>query len=146
MNAVVFSLNGQLFGVDATQVIQLIKYKKSEKKETLDFIEGVADYRESPLPLIDMANKFGLGNFKESKKVKVLVSQIEDLMVGFIVDDVKQIMKFSDEDIRPTPLMVNSSAGSYIRKVCMKDNMLISIIDLERVLSDDEINELKTAI
>jgi chemotaxis signal transduction protein len=51
-------------------------------------------------------------------------------------------MKFTDEDIEPTPLLMNSEASVYFKKVGKKNDKLISIIDLEKVLNDIEIKRL----
>lgn len=147
LQVVVFCLNGQLFGAEASQVLQLIKYKEVAKAPKMPkFIEGILNYRDSDLPLINLVKRFNLGELEITKKVKILVTKIEDMFVGFIVNDVTQIMKFTDEDIESAPLMMGGGVGSYIKKVCKKEDKLISIIDLEKVLDDDEIKRLSAKL
>jgi len=144
MQVVVFSLNGQLFGAEASQVLQLIKYQEAEKISQMPkFIEGMMNYGDTRLPLINLVRRFNLGELEITKKIKILVTKIEGLSVGFIVNDVTQIMKFKDEDIESAPSIMGSGVESYIKKVCKKEDKLISIIDLEKVLDDDEIKRLR---
>lgn len=143
LQVVVFSLNGQLFGAEASQVFQIIKYKEATKVPRMPkFIEGILNYRDSVLPIINLARRFDMGELEITKKTKILVTKMEDKLAGFIVNDVTELMKFTDEDIEAAPLMINSEVGAYLKKIGKKDGKLISIIDLEKVLNDNEIKRL----
>lgn len=143
LQAVVFSLNGQLFGADASQVVQLVKYHDAAKTSGMPgFIEGIMDYQDSRLPLISLVKRFGLGENKITKKTKILVTIRNGQYTGFVVSDVTQIQKFTDEDIQSAPSGMGGSVESLIKKVCKKENQLIPIIDLEKILNDDEIKKL----
>lgn len=145
MQVVVFSLNGQLFGADASQVLQLVKYQAAAKtSEMPKFIEGVMNYGDAGLPLVDLVKRFNLGETEITKKTKVLVAKIGASSVGFIVSDVTQIVKFSSENVEPAPSVMGAGVESYIKKVCKKDEKLIPIIDLEKVIDDDEVEKLST--
>lgn len=143
LQVVVFSLNGQLFGAEASQVFQIIRYKETTKIPKMpEFIEGILNYRDTVLPVVNLTRRFGMGEMEITKKAKILVTKMEDKLVGFIVNDVTEIMKFTDEEIELTPLLMNSEASAYLKKVGKKNDKLISIIDLEKVLNDNEIKRL----
>lgn len=146
LQAVVFSLNGQLFGADASQVLQLVKYHDVAKPSRMpDFIEGIMDYQGAGLPLISLVRRFGLGETEITKKTKILVTKRNESYAGFIVNDVTQILKFNDEDIESAPSSMGGSVESYIKKVCKKEDRLIPIIDMEKVLNDDEMKKLSSS-
>lgn len=143
LQTVVFDLSGQLFGAEASQVFQIIRYQEATKIPRMPrFIEGIINYRGSVLPVINMAKRFDIGELEITKKTKILITRMDDKLAGFIVNDVSEIIKFTDEDIEPAPFIVNSEAGAYLKKVGKKDGKLISIIDLEKVLNDNEIKRL----
>ena len=143
LQVVVFSLNGQLFGAEASQVFQIIKYEEATKVPKMPkFIEGILNYRDSVLPVVNLARRFDMEEMKTTKKAKILVTKMEDKLVGFIVNDVTEIMKFTDEEIESVPLLMNSEASAYLKKVGKKNDKLISFIDLEKVLNDNEIKRL----
>lgn len=147
LQVVVFSLNGQLFGAEASQVFQIIKYKEATKVPRMPkFIEGILNYRDSVLPIINLARRFDMGELEITKKTKILVTKMEDKLAGFIVNDVTELMKFTDEDIEAAPLMINSEVGAYLKKIGKKDGKLISIIDLDKVLNDSEIKRLSVKL
>lgn len=145
LQVVVFDLNGQLFGADASQVHQLVKYHDVKKPSGMPkFVKGIMDYQSTVLPLISFVSKFGLGETDITKKTKILVAKINELFVGYIVSDVTQILKFGEEDIEMAPSNMGGSVEEYIKKVCNKEGKLIPIIDLEKVLNKNEINELSS--
>lgn len=147
LQVVVFSLNGQLFGAEASQVFQIIKYQEVTKVPRMPkFIEGILNYRDSVLPVINLARRFDMGELVINKKTKILVTKMEDKLAGFIVNDVAEIMKLSEEDIELAPIMLNSEVSVFLKKIGKKDNMLISIIDLEKVLNDNEIERLSVKL
>ena len=145
LQTVVFNLNGQLFGAEAMQVFQIIRYQEATKIPRMPkFIEGIINYRGSVLPVINLARRFDTGELEVTKKTKILVSKIDDKYAGFIVNDVSEIIKFSEEDIEPAPFIVSSEANAYLKKVGKKDGRLISIVDLGKILNDSEIKRLPT--
>lgn len=143
LQVVVFSLNGQIFGAEASQVFQIIRYQEVTKIPRMPkFIEGILNYRGSVLPVISLNKRFELGELTAGKKTKIIVSNIEGKLAGFIVNDVVEIARFTDEDVEPSPLSVKSEAAAFLKKVAKKGSQLISIIDLDKVLEDAEIKRL----
>jgi purine-binding chemotaxis protein CheW len=106
------------------------------------FIDGILSYRDSVLPVINLASRFDLGEIDVTKKTKILVTRIGDKYAGFIVSDVTEIAKFPQEDVSTTPPVMNKETEAYLRKVAKKGDTIISIVDLERILSKAEVREL----
>ncbi len=146
LNAVIFNLNGQLFGADAAQVFQIIRYQEPAKMPKMPrFIEGILNYRDSVLPVINLVKRFELGEFTVNKKTKILVTQIGDKYAGFIVNDVIEIMRFADGEVELTPQVVNGGVETYMKKIGKKSDRLFSIIDLEKILDPREVKKLPAA-
>ena len=77
MNAVIFNLNDQLFGAEASQVFQIIRYQEPSKMPKMPrFIEGIINYRDTVLPVINLAKRFDLGDMDKTKKTKILVTKL----------------------------------------------------------------------
>lgn len=147
LQTVVFNLNGQLFGAEASQVFQIIRYQEVTKVPRMPkFIEGIIEYRGSVLPVINLSKRFDTGELEITKKTKILITRMDDKLAGFIVNDVSEIIKFQDEDIEPAPHIFSGETGAYLKKVGKRDGRLISIIDLENVLNDSEIKRLSIKV
>ncbi len=144
LQVVVFSLNNQLFGVEAAQVFQIIKYQElSKMKKMPPFIDGVLSYMdERTLPVINLSKRFRLEETEPTRKSKILVINLDEKLAGFIVDDVTEIVRFEDSDVELAPVTTSNEAKSYITKVGKRADKLISIIDFNKVLTQEEINKL----
>ena len=144
LQVVVFSLNGQLYGAEASQVYQIIRYQEITKVPRMPkFIEGIINHRGSVIPIINLAKRFDIGDMEITGKTKILITKFDDKFAGFMVNDVTEIVKFADEDIEPAPVILNSEASVYLKKVAKKGDKLIFIIDLVKVLNDNEMKSLK---
>lgn len=140
---VVFNLNGNFYGAEASQVLQIIRYQGVTEYENMpELIDGVADYRGIELPLINLNKRFELGEPAVTKKTRILVTKIYDKLAGFIVDDISEIMKFTKEEIEPAPALILNSKNTYLSRVGKKGDKLIAILDLGKVLNDNEIGIL----
>lgn len=147
LQVVVFSLNGQLYGAEAFQVYKIIKYQVPVKVPQMpEYIDGIIKYRNSVVPVIDLANRFELGRSEITKKTKIIVVKIDDKMAGFVVNDVNEIAKLVDDEIEAAPMILESTSGTYLKKVAKKGDDLISIIDLYTVLDSDEVKELSIEV
>lgn len=142
---VVFDVNGELFGAEASQVFQIIRYKEATKLPKMPkFVEGILNFRDSVLPVVNLAKRFDMGDITVNKKTKILVTSIEDKFAGFIVNDVSEIVKFSDTEVNAAPSIISGETAAYLKKVARKGDKLISIIDLEKILTVNEIKKLSS--
>ena len=143
LQTVIFSLNGQFYGAEASQVFQIIRYQEVTKVPRMPrFIEGIINYRGSVLPVINLNKRFEIGDQAVTKKTKILVTKMGDKQAGFIVNDVSEIFKFSDEDLEPAPSLIYGESNSFLSKVGKKGDVLVTIIDLEKILNDNEVKRL----
>ena len=147
MQIVIFNINGQLFGAEAWQVFQIIKYQEATKVPKMPkFIEGIINFSDSALPVINLAKRFDMGDATINKKTKILVARIDDNYAGFIVNDVSEILRFAEHEINAAPAMMQTEAAQYLKKVAIREEKVISIIDLEKVLSDVEVKKLSKTL
>ncbi len=143
LQVVVFEVNGEFFGAEASQVFQIIKYQEATKVPKMPkFIEGMLNYRDTVLPVVNLAKRFDMGDIAVNKKTKILMTRIEDKFAGFIVNDVSEIVKFNENEVDPVPNIINVETSAYLKKVARKGDRLISIIDLESILTADELEKL----
>lgn len=147
IQVVIFDINGQQFGAEAWQVFQIIKYQEATKVPRMPkFIEGIMNFRDSALPVINLAKRFDMGDVTINKKTKILVARIDDNYAGFIVNDVSEILRFAGNEIDSSPIMMQTGAAEYLKKVAIRGEKLISIIDLEKVLNDNEVKRLSSTL
>jgi len=144
MQIVVFSLNDGICGVDTSQVKEIVKYEEVTKMPKMPkFIEGVINLRGNVVPIVNLNKRFRLGDTEITKKTKVIITHIDGKFIGFLVNDVYEIISLSSEDIEETPDLIRKVYNDYLKCVGKKGDKLISILDLSIVLTDSELEELE---
>lgn len=143
MQIVVFSLNDEICGVDTCQVKEIVKYEELSKMPKMPkFIDGVINLRGKVVPIVNLNRRFKLGDMGVTKKTKIIITDLEGKLIGFIVNDVFEIIKLSPEDIEATPELIKKVYNDYLKCVGKKGEKLISILDLSTILTDSEIKNL----
>ncbi len=142
---VIFQLMNEVYGIDIAQVHEVIRYQEVNKVPELpDFIEGIVNLRNKVLPVIDLNKKFKLGGIEVNDNTKIIVTSINGQQIGFKVDNVDEVMRFSDEQIESATHMFQAmGAKNYIKGIAKNEEQLITLLDFHKVLDEQEIKEIK---
>ena len=141
---VVFELANEQYGLDIASVESIIKMQPiTRMPQTPDFIEGVSNLRGYVLPVIDLRKRFGLTAVENTKNTRIVVVYMGEAHVGMIVDGVSQVLRISGEAVEPPPSMISTANAAFIKGIAKIDDQLVILMDLEKVLSLEEITQLK---
>lgn len=102
---VVFRLGKESYGVPIASVQEIVRTpeKLTRVPQTPDFVEGVVNLRGAILPVIDARKWFGIAPQERNDRQRIIVFVIDGSRVGFIVDSVSEVMRFSGDLIGPAP-------------------------------------------
>jgi purine-binding chemotaxis protein CheW len=140
---VVFSLNNQMCGVDTSQVQEIIRCEGVVKMPDMPhFIDGVINLRGRVVPIVNLNVRFELGETVITEDTKIIVANIKDILTGFIVNDVTEILGISENEIENAPGILISGKNPYLTGVGKKGDMLISMLDLGKILTEVETKEI----
>jgi len=143
MQIVVFTLIGEICGVDASQVKEIVKFEGLAKMPKMPkFIEGIINLRGMVIPVVNLSKRFSAGELEVTKKTKIIIIEAGEKLIGFIVDDVTEILKLSSQNIEATPDIIQKSYNHYLEYVGKKGEKLISILNLANILTDAELDKL----
>ena len=98
------------------------------------FVQGVINLRGTVLPIVDLAARLGLGRAEPMARHVTIVVQVQEQVVGLLVDAVSDILTVSTEEIRPTPEVASDITRQFVKGVFALDNRMISLIELTEVL------------
>lgn len=138
-----------IYGINVSKVREIIRVPHlTELPSTPEFIEGIFDLREVVIPVVNLAKWMGVAEPEDAiKNARVIITEFNNVLIGFIVHEAKRIRRISWSDIEPTSFM-SSSSGLENNKITgvtkiEGDNVLL-ILDLESVVQDLGLYEPET--
>jgi purine-binding chemotaxis protein CheW len=140
---IIFNLGDEEFGTEISQVREIIrKGKITPLPDSPAFIEGVTNVRGEITVVIDLRARLFLLRKKEVESKHVVITEQEQNLYGIMVDEVTEVIRIPEREIRSTPELVIRIDRKYIRGVITLENRLIILLDIAKVLSEEELTKL----
>jgi len=141
---VVFKIGEEEFGVEINQVREIVKLVSVTRMPKAPvFIEGVVNLRGQIITVIDLAKRLDLPSTGRTEETRIMVVEVGDNTVGMIVDSVSEVLRLSIDDIEATPSLIDTEVHEkYLRGVGKSDDRLLILLDLNEVLSHEEIKHM----
>jgi purine-binding chemotaxis protein CheW len=131
---VAFRIGTQQFAVEIHRVSEVITYSEiTPIPGAPAFVEGMIDLRGQLLPVLDMRKRLGMAEIQNSMQTRILILRINRQKIGLIVDEADQVYTIPVEKIQPPP-----DGADYVLAVAKHQNVLVVVLDLERLLSGEE--------
>ena len=144
LQLVSFMIDKEEYGVNILYVQEIIRFMQITKVPNApDFVEGVINLRGRVIPVIDLRTKFFLNKKEQDKHTRIIVVEVAGKTVGFIVDSVNEVLRISSSITEAPPEIVTGINSEFIMSVAKLEDRLITLLDLEKVLSRQEKLELK---
>jgi purine-binding chemotaxis protein CheW len=136
---VTFSIGEEEFGVDILQVQEIIRTMEITKvPRAPEFVEGVINLRGKVIPIVDLRRRFGLATRDHDKHTRIIVIEINQMIVGFVVDSVSEVLRIPSGTVEPPPPVVSGMESEYISGVGKLQDRLLILLDLNKLLSSEE--------
>lgn len=111
---------------------------------TPPFVKGVINLRGVVTPVIDLKRRFHEEDTEFTNQTRIIIINYEDITVGIIVDSANDVVDIDESQIEPPPEVVGMVEVDYITGVVKLNNRLLILLDLEKILSKEELSEIKT--
>ena len=144
LQLVTFRIGEEEFGVDILRVQEIIRTMAITRvPKAPDFVEGVINLRGKVIPIIDLRKRFALEVREHDKHTRIIVIEISNMIVGFVVDAVSEVLRIPADTVEPPPPAVMGGIDSeYINGVGKLEDRLLILLDLDKLLSQEEQAEL----
>jgi purine-binding chemotaxis protein CheW len=134
-----FVVEDEEFGVDILKVQEIIRTVDITRvPKSPEFVEGVINLRGKIVPVIDLRIRFGIAKRERDNETRIIVVELSDRVVGFLVDKVKEVIRVEKNIIEPPPELTTSISSNYITGVAKLQDRLLILLDLDKVLSGEE--------
>lgn len=142
-----FNVGDSIYGVGIDDVKEIIEYPAITRVPlTATFIRGVINLRGNVVPVVDLAVRIDKQCQELSKRTCIIVVELETdgekSDIGFVVDSVKAVLDIPDEEIEPSPAFGAEIRSDFIGGMGKVDKEFIILLELDKVLSIDELSQL----
>lgn len=145
-----FMLDHEQFAVDISKVREVLEFTSVTKvPRTPEFMRGVINLRGSVVPVVDLRLKFGLTRTESTIDTCVIITEVEargeKTVLGALADSVQEVIELEPESIEPPPRMGTRVNIDFIRGMGKRDEKFMIILDIDRVLTEEEIRSVAQA-
>ncbi len=138
-----FKIGQEEFGINILAVQEIIKIIDITKvPNASEYIEGVINLRGRIIPIVHLRKRLRMPVIEMDKNSRIIVVEISGKTVGFIVDEVQEVLRISTDITEKPPELASGVDSDYIVAVAKLDDRLLILLDLEKTLANDELEEL----
>ena len=133
---VLFELAGTTYGLRTADVQHMEMLERiTPVPNTSAAVEGVVFSRGHVIPAVNLRVRFGLPREPHTMRSRLIVVQIQQRLVGLIVDAARDFTTIADEAIRPIQDAVTGMEGNYLKGIATLGDRLVLLLDLEATLN-----------
>ena len=136
LQLVSFNIGEEEFGVDILCVQEINRMVEVTRVPNApQFVVGVINLRGKVIPIIDMRMRLELETKSDDKNTRIIVVEIKNKVIGFIVDNVNEVLRISKSITEAPPPMVSGINSEYITSIGKLDDRLLILLDLDKILA-----------
>ncbi len=135
-------LGDEEYAIDVLKITEIIRTVEITIVPRMEsYILGVMNLRGKVVPVIDLRVRFNLDSCDFDKSTRIIVVSVNKENIGFVVDEVTEVIRIKRSMVEPTPPLVGSIGQEYILGICKYDSRLIMLLDIDRVINESEASE-----
>ncbi|AIQ64431.1 chemotaxis protein CheW [Paenibacillus stellifer] len=146
IKVIVFKLGTEEYGIEVDKVQTIERMMPITRvPKTYAFIKGVINLRGVVIPVIDLRGRFGLDESEHTDQTRVIIVNVNEMEVGFIVDSANDVIDLNRDSIDTPPEVVGGIKAKYLDGVAkIGDDRLLIMLNLAEVLNKSEIVQLES--
>ena len=130
-----FKVGGEEYGVDILRVQEIRSYEKPTTiANAAAELKGVVNLRGVIVPIIDLRLKLGLQQVTYDHLTVVIVLNIDQRVVGVVVDSVSDVLTLEREQLRPVPTLDSDVNRDHLLAIGSVDDRMLILLDIEKLL------------
>jgi purine-binding chemotaxis protein CheW len=138
LQLVSFKIANEEFGLDILKVQEIIRLRDLTRVPNLpDFVDGVINLRGQVIPVIGLRRRLGVEPAEADKRTRIVVAEVNGHVLGFVVDEVSEVLRISPETVEPPPQMGNVER-KYVQGIGKIEDRLLIVIDPSLLFNDGE--------
>ncbi len=141
---VTFRLEGETYGINVMQVQEVLRYTEiAPVPGAPAYVLGIINLRGNVVTVIDTRHRFGLPTTEVTDQTRIVIIEADNHVVGILVDAVAEVVYLRQSEIETAPNVGNDESARFIQGVCNKNNELLILVELDKLLTDQEWSEIE---
>lgn len=148
LQTVTFRLGEELFLIDIIKIQEIIRMVNiTGVPNSPEFVKGVINLRGRIVPVIDLRKQFGMPAYAGNEKdQRIIIVEIGNVLVGCIVDLIKEVLKVDETIFEETPKIVAGVKQKFIEGIVKHKEDIYILLNVDKLLSEEEKNILASAV
>jgi purine-binding chemotaxis protein CheW len=136
LQLVVFNIGREEFGVEITRVQEIIRMTSiTGIPQAPDYIRGIINLRGRIIVVLNLNVIMGMETREQDENTRIIVANIDETVMGFIVDSVSEVIRLPEKNVEPAPAVIAGKIGTeYVMGVGKLEDRLLILLDLDRML------------
>ena len=140
---VTYRLDDETYGINVMQVQEVLRYTEiAPVPGAPDYVLGIINLRGNVVTVIDTRSRFGLPPTDITDNTRIVIIESDEQVVGILVDSVAEVVYLRSSEIDSAPNVGTEESAKFIQGVSNRSGQLLILVDLNKLLSDDEWDEM----
>lgn len=142
---VTFRLEDETYGINVMQVQEVLRYTEIAPVPGAPvYVLGIINLRGNVVTVIDTRSRFGLMPAEVTDNSRIVIIEAESQVIGILVDSVAEVVYLKTSEIDSAPHVGTEESAKFIQGVSNRDGELLILVDLNKLLTDDEWDEISS--
>ena len=140
---VTYRLGEETYGINVMQVQEVLRYTEiAPVPGAPDYVLGIINLRGNVVTVIDTRTRFVLPPIVITDNTRIVIIESDEQVVGILVDSVAEVVYLRTSEIDSAPNVGTEESAKFIQGVSNRDGQLLILVDLNKLLSDEEWDEI----
>ncbi len=136
---VTFRLKDETYGINVMHVQEVLRVSEiAPVPGAPSYVLGIINLRGNVVTVIDTRSRFGLPACDVTDNSRIVIIESDKQVVGILVDAVAEVVDLAESQIDSAPNVGNEDSSRYIQGIATLSNNLLIVVDLHKLLTDDE--------
>ena len=146
LQVVGFRIGNETFGVRIGSVREIVRVPEiTAVPSAPETVEGVINLRGKIIPVMDLRKRFGQSDIQPDKKNRILVVELNNKLVGLIVNAASEVLKIAPSEIEAPGNLFAEGESGYVTGVGKLKGRLIILLDIAKLLHRPEFKRFEEA-
>lgn len=136
LEVLMFTLGGEHYGINILSVQEIRGYEQvTQIANAPEYLKGIVNLRGIIVPIVDMRIWFGQLEPTYNQNTVVIVLNLEERIIGMVVDSVSDVMALDAGQIKGPPAMGAAMEAAFLLGVATVDELTVMLLSIDKLMT-----------